>query len=156
MRKSRLSEYILKYIPEGMHGWLASLYEREIARPLLQEFYEDVAKDVTRKISSGRILDLATGPGYLPINIAEKSPNIHVTGLDISKKMVKYARRNAVKASVLDHVSIIYGDGNHLPFRNESYDIVISTGVLFTSPHPIRILNECYRVLKNEQGSLDY
>ncbi|MFQ5711706.1 MAG: hypothetical protein ACE5GD_08000, partial [Candidatus Geothermarchaeales archaeon] len=28
-------------------------------------------------------------------------------------------------------------------------EMVISTGVLFTSPNPTRILNECYRVLKN-------
>ncbi len=67
--------------------------------------------------------------------------------------MVELVRRNVVKAGS-NHVNIIHGDGNNLPFRDKSYDMVNSTGVLFTSPNPIRTLNECYRVLKNGKEAL--
>lgn len=54
----------------------------------LTDFYQKVAEEITMEIECGNILDAGTGPGYLPIEIAERSGNIRVTQPDISKKMI--------------------------------------------------------------------
>lgn len=142
------SERIIRYVPEGLHGFFASLYDKEIARVVLPDFYRVIAEEVAIAIESGRILDVGTGPAYLPIEIVKTVPNIHVVGLDISNRMVEIARKNVREACATRQINLVRGDGNSLPFEDESYDMVISTGVLFTCKNPVRVLNECHRILK--------
>jgi ubiquinone/menaquinone biosynthesis C-methylase UbiE len=42
----------------------------------------------------------------------------------------------------------VYGDGQALPFKSESADIVFMVGVLYQIPDATAALEECYRVLK--------
>lgn len=39
--------------------------------------------------ATGWILDIGTGPGYLPIEIAEQSPNVSIVGIDFIEHLVK-------------------------------------------------------------------
>ena len=63
-----------------------SLIARKI--PLLQELYKEVAEEVSSRISSGKILGVETGPGYLPLEIAKRAQNLEIIGIDISPAMV--------------------------------------------------------------------
>lgn len=141
-------EKIIKHVPEGLHGFFASLYDKEIARVILPDFYRLIAEEVAIAIESGRILDVGTGPAYLSIEIVKAAPNIHVVGLDVSNRMVEIARKNVRGTYVAGQIDLVRGDGNSLPFEDGVYDMVISTGVLFTCKNPVRVLNECHRVLK--------
>lgn len=42
----------------------------------------------------------------------------------------------------------IYGDGHFLPFKDNSFDFIISTGVLEHTYNPFQVSSELYRVLK--------
>jgi len=139
---------ILKYIvPERIPGFASALYDK-VARTAVADYYRPLAEDIVAVIDFGKILDIGTGPGYLPIEIAKMAPNIKIDGIDLTKKMIKIARNNAEKANVLGQVHFEVGDANNLRFEDNSYDMVISSGALHAWKNPVRVINECYRVLK--------
>ncbi len=106
-----------------------------------------IAREVASGIESGRLLDIGTDPGFIPIEATKLNPNLEVWGIDISKTMVKLARRNAEKAGV-DNVRFEVMSAYDLRFPEEYFDLVMSFGALHHFREPLRIFNEVYRVLK--------
>lgn len=114
----------------------------------MRAFYRDVASEVAGSIRQGIILDIGTGPGRLPLQIAHLIPDVKVVGLDVSPVMIRAAVKRAEKESLLDRVTFVAGDANNLPFESESFDMVISTASLHHWKDPLRIFSEAHRVLK--------
>jgi ubiquinone/menaquinone biosynthesis C-methylase UbiE len=71
---------------------IAVLYEK-VATPGLSLFYQQVASEITSLISSGRVLDVGAGPGHLLVEIARRRPNLELVALDLSRKMLKIAKK---------------------------------------------------------------
>jgi len=126
---------------------LASLYEKA-TRLVIERYYSQVAEEVVSSLKEGTLLDLGTGPGYLPIEVVKRSPSIRCDGVDLSGSLIKMARSNALKAGVADRLNFEVGNAAKLRFEDASYDMVISTGMLHMLKDPVRVLKECYRVLK--------
>jgi len=142
--RNKAAKYL---IPEKIPGFAASLYDKA-ARTAISHYYEGIAKEIIVAIDSGNILDIGTGPGYLPIEIAKRRANIRIKGIDLTRQMIKIAQRNAREAGVIEQLNFEVGDANKLRFKDNTYDMVISTGTFHSWKDPIRVLNECYRVLK--------
>jgi ubiquinone/menaquinone biosynthesis C-methylase UbiE len=119
-----------------------------MARTARETYYTEVAEGVVAHTHEGLVLDVGTGPGYLPIEIAKRAPEIRVVGIDSSKALLQIAQTNAERAGVSDRVRFMKADANRLGFENDLFDLVISTGSLHAWKNPIRIINECFRVLK--------
>jgi len=88
---------------------------------------------LTKKDIEGRIvLEIGCGAGpYL--NICARRFNAkHVVGIDLSKA-VEAAYENVGE---LDNVTIIQADLFSLPFKENSFDVVFSLGVLHHTPNP--------------------
>jgi len=132
---------------ERIPGVLASAYEKA-TRMVIGTYYREVAREIVAYLDSGMILDIGTGPGYLPIEIAKKSSNIMVVGIDLSRKLIQMAQSNASKAGLADRLDFQFGDAGGLIFDDSSFDMVISTGMLHSLKNPVRVLQEIYRVLK--------
>lgn len=115
---------------------------------VMETYYDPVAEEVVSTLREGTILDLGTGPGYLPIQIAKKSQLIRIDGIDLGRKLIAMARANAIKAGVSDRVTFETGNAGELRFEDDSYDMVLSTGMLHMLNDPVGVLRECYRVLK--------
>jgi ubiquinone/menaquinone biosynthesis C-methylase UbiE len=126
---------------------LASLYEKA-TRLVIESYYSGVAEEIVSDFQEGSLLDLGTGPGYLPIEMVKRSPSIRCDGIDLSGRLIKMARVNARKAGVAGRLNFEVGNAANLRFQDESYDRVISTGMLHMLKDPIKVLGECYRVLK--------
>ncbi len=135
---------------EGIPYLGAKIYSL-IARksPLLRDLYKEVAEEVYSRISSGRILDVGTGPGYLPLEIAKKSQSLEITGIDISPTMVKIASRNVENMGLSGCVRFQFGNAASLPFEDGYFDFVVSTASLHHWLRPIECIKEIYRVLKD-------
>jgi len=131
---------------EGIPWPGAYLYSRTI-KPRIR-LYEMMAEEIVSKTNSGRILDVGTGPGTLPIEIAKRAPDMEVIGIDISKTMVKIARKNAEKEGVSDRVKFEAMSAYELKFDDGYFDMVISSGALHHFNRPKEAFNEIYRVLK--------
>ncbi len=127
-------------------AWLYSIFvgKREIVR----EIYRSIAEEVVSKISSGRVLDVGTGPGFLPVEIAKKVPEIEVIGIDISGGMVKIANKSAEKMGFSGRVRFIEASASSMPFEDEYFDLVVSTFSLHHWAEPEECLKEIVRVLK--------
>jgi ubiquinone/menaquinone biosynthesis C-methylase UbiE len=132
---------------EKIPGPFAGIYEKA-TRMVIKTYYREVAEEVTSSIRTGRILDLGTGPGYLPIEIAGRAADIKVDGIDLTRALIKMARENARNAGMADRVHFEVGHAGKLRFADESYDMVISTGMLHMLREPVEVLSECYRVLR--------
>ncbi|MBI4526088.1 MAG: class I SAM-dependent methyltransferase [Deltaproteobacteria bacterium] len=137
----------LKLAHEAIPGWAAGLYERA-ARLAIESYYAPLAQEIVAELGSGRILDVGTGPGYLPIEIVKRARWINVVGIDATPKMVYFASQRAKAQGMADRLTFIAGNAYALMFGDNSFDMVISTGVLHAWKDPARALAECCRVLK--------
>ncbi|HIH36400.1 MAG TPA: class I SAM-dependent methyltransferase [Methanocellales archaeon] len=141
-----LTEFIrdLQKIPEGIPAPGAILYNALPAR-FLKKPQKKLAQTITEQIENGTVVDVGSGTGYLAIEIAKAEPRSNVCGIDVSKKMVEIARRNA---EGLANVRFEYGNATDIPFADDSVDFIVSTGSLHHWKRPIKIFDECFRVLK--------
>jgi len=48
-------------------------------------FYAALANEIISKLNSGRVLDIGTGSGNLPIEIAKRAPNLKIIGMTMRK-----------------------------------------------------------------------
>ncbi len=123
---------------------------------LFQRNYELIAKDILSYCSEGRILDIGTGPGWLLVKLHHESPRLRLTGLDVSPSMVVRARKNMAEAGLSEVIEVREGNASHVPFSDNSFDTVVSTGSIHHWKNPTACLNEVYRVLKPGGFALMY
>ena len=132
---------------ERIPGVLASSYEKA-TRLAVDSYYSQVAGEIASHLSDGLILDIGTGPGYLPIEIANRSAAVRIIGIDLSRKLIEIAQSNALRAGLSGRLKFELGNAGRLAFEDSSFDMVISTGMLHSLKKPVKVLKEIYRVLK--------
>jgi ubiquinone/menaquinone biosynthesis C-methylase UbiE len=132
---------------ERIPGVLASAYEKG-SRMVIYSYYRHVAEEIAAHLPGDTILDIGTGPGYLPIEIAKRSATVRIIGIDLSRKLLDMARSNAAKAGLSDRLTFQPGDAGCIDFEDASFDMVISTGMLHSLKDPVKVMQEMYRVLK--------
>lgn len=140
---------------ERIPGALASSYEKA-TRMVIDSYYSRVADEIVASFRKGILLDLGTGPGYLPIEIVKRAPQIKIIGIDLSRKLIQMARANALKAALSNNLNFMTGNSARLKFEDESFDMVISTGMLHSLKDPVRVMGEIYRVLKKGKEAWIY
>ena len=92
-----------------------------------------------------RVLDIATGSGFLALEFAKKSNN--VTGCDITRNMLLYAREKQ-KNSGHNNVDFFICDVESLPFPDGAFDIVSCRFAFHHFPDPGKALLEMRRVCR--------
>jgi len=80
--------------PEAIPTPGAIFYNATVTK-VLRKPETKIASYIAEKMGNGTILDLGSGTGYLSIEIAKRSPGLQVYGIDLSRQMVKIARRHA-------------------------------------------------------------
>ncbi|MSO41792.1 MAG: class I SAM-dependent methyltransferase [Solirubrobacterales bacterium] len=70
-----------------------------------------------------RALDLGTGTGTGALLIAREFPRVRVRGIDVSEEMIRRARRR-VGLDPEGRIAFRVGDAAHLPYDDESFDLV--------------------------------
>ncbi|HHT9134370.1 MAG TPA: class I SAM-dependent methyltransferase [Candidatus Avalokitesvara rifleensis] len=130
-------------IPEA-----AADYYDLFAGRIVPTLYSGFMDAVARELRCGKILDVGTGPGYVPIEIAKRNEEVFVDGIDLTRKFREIGERNARNAGVSARVHFETGDATKMPFDDNSYDVVISTGAMHHWKYPARVIDEMYRVLK--------
>jgi len=70
-----------------------------------------------------------------------------VTGIDMTPAMLAKARAAAAEMGATN-VEFIEAEAERLPFAEESFDVVISNGVIDLIPDKDAVFSELYRVLK--------
>ena len=89
--------------------------------------------------AEGRVLDIGTGPGWVPIELSKKRPDLSITGIDKSREMLNIAHRNAHENDLTDRISFVYADARDLPFDDGYFDTVISSSFLHQIGDPVPV-----------------
>jgi len=91
------------------------------------------------------VLDIACGPGTACISLSNKVK--HIDAIDFSPKMVSKLNEVISRKEIKNIVSV-EGDGQKLPFKEESYDLIYSFFGLMFFPDRAKGFKEISRVLK--------
>lgn len=94
-----------------------------------------------------RVLDLGCGAGTDSLVAVQMvGPEGSVAGVDMTPAMLAKARRAATELGVTN-AEFVEAEVESLPFPDESFDVVISNGVIDLVPDKDAVYSEIYRVL---------
>lgn len=111
-----------------------------------------VAREVARCCPE-TILDLATGTADLAIAMAKRSPQAHITGADLSEKMLEVGREKVTREGLENQILLTVGDAAELSFPDGAFDVVTVAFGVRNFSHLDQALSEIRRILK-PSGSL--
>jgi ubiquinone/menaquinone biosynthesis C-methylase UbiE len=100
-------------------------------------------------LSSGatlKVLDLGAGTAQIPIELARRGPDVHITAVDAAASMLALARTNIAAARLDDWIDFMLADAKRLPFEDGSFPVVISNSIVHHLPEPRTAIAEAIRV----------
>ncbi|MFO8110318.1 MAG: methyltransferase domain-containing protein [Thermoplasmata archaeon] len=119
-----------------------------ISRP--QKCWRSRSIDMLNLQGGELVLDVGTGSGYILPEIVDRLEDGHVVGTDISKGMLRRAKKRAVRENVDHKVSIVKDDIEDSKFPADHFDRIITTFTFTTVPDPTKAIKECKRILKED------
>jgi arsenite methyltransferase len=94
------------------------------------------------------VLDVGCGAGTDTLVAAQMvGPAGSVTGIDMTPEMLSKARASTERLAV-GNVTFVESEAERLPFPADSFDVVISNGVIDLIPDKDAVFSELYRVLR--------
>ncbi len=133
------------------HPW--NLVAKGYAEATMQALgeYAKEAVALARLTRAARVLDVACGPGTVPLMIA--SDVQHVDAIDFAPDMVALLNEQLRRRDITN-VNAIVGDGQALPYANDSFDAAFSMFGLMFFPDRAKGFSELHRTLKNDGRAL--
>lgn len=104
------------------------------------------AFEVCQLADGEKVLDVGCGGGGNLVRILERCPESYADGIDYSEESVVCSRKATQKFE--DRCSILCGDAMRLPYKDDTFDRVVSFESIYFWPDPVHGLEEIYRVLK--------
>lgn len=95
--------------------------------------------------ASGRVLDLAAGPGLVAAALAPVATE--VVALDLTPETLRVARTRSERAG-LGNVRLVCGNGTGLPFASGRFDAAVIRLALHHLEAPERAVAEAHRVVR--------
>ena len=95
------------------------------------------------RIKGSTVLEVGVGTGK---NFAYYPDNVHMTGIDLSPRMLERARKRANKSKI--KVDLHEMDVQHLNFSDHLFDTIFATFVFCSVPDPVLGLRELKQVCK--------
>lgn len=121
----------------------ASWRESELGK--ITESIEDaLLMKLLGNVADRRILDVGCGDGALAVKLCQHGA--HVTGIDPNAEMVRQAMAGAESAGA--SVEFVVAAGEHLPFAEASFDMVLAKTVLCFVEDAETMVREMARVLR--------
>ncbi|WP_425640427.1 class I SAM-dependent methyltransferase [Acetilactobacillus jinshanensis] len=76
--------------------------------------------------TASKILDVGTGKDFFLTHVTKAAgPVAFVTGIESKNQyVINKARKNAKKEHVNNRINVIHGDVRHLPFPNDSFNLI--------------------------------
>ncbi|OGL39924.1 MAG: hypothetical protein A3C43_06325 [Candidatus Schekmanbacteria bacterium RIFCSPHIGHO2_02_FULL_38_11] len=111
-----------------------------------QIFYEHLHRYLfAQKLIEGkRILDLGCGEGYGSFLLAMNASL--TTGLDLSKEAIQNTKIKYRK----ENLNFIVGSCGYIPFKNNSFDVVVSFEVIEHIEDQVGMIKEVFRILSRD------
>ncbi len=124
------------------YKYLSKIYDK--INPLFWTIpMREKAIDLFDITSTDKILDVGCGTGFGTEGLLKRTTNVY--GIDHSIHQLNKARE---KFSTSSYVPLYIGDAENLPFFDDVFDAVWSSGSIEYWPNPIEALSEIRRIVK--------
>ena len=135
---------------KGIYARLSRRYDLQHALLTAHSDQRGRALLVEAAVEAGdHVLDCGSGTGSTGILAAEKTgPDGDVELFDLSDAMLATARRKVEELGLQDRITYRDGDLVHLPYDDDSFDVVLSTYSLCPVYDPVAGALEMYRVAR--------
>lgn len=137
--RSRLQDYAKKWVADPLHQWSRQWEYPFVLSHIRQAFSE-------RQLNNVTILDAGSGLTFFPFYLASEFPLVRVVCCDRDQSL------EGTFASIVENtglpVKFSVADLHHLPYADESCDVVFSISVLEHTDAYDEIFREFHRVLK--------
>lgn len=127
-------------------GRMAAGYDAATNYVIGQDAQQEVGKWLSGRFkATDNVLEIGCGPGSFSVIIAERVR--HLTATDGSPEMLELARTR-LRAST--NVDVLLEDCYHTSFPDGTFDSVFLSNVIHILRHPMNVVIECRRILKND------
>lgn len=133
-------------------AWSAS-YDRSLLNfflfgPAHRCFLEEIVRWGPAAPNPIRHLDVGCATGSLVAMLAASPVPARCVGLDMAAGMVREARAKRDLCPWPERMSFVRGDAEHLPFPDDSLDLVTCSNSFHHYPHQAQAVAEMHRVLR--------
>ncbi len=123
-------------------------YQKGIRKNLFQKIWHrnkiKHAKKIIQNLTFSRCLDVGCASGYMISEISSAYPNSKYFGVDVYDKAIEYAK---VK---YPHIKFYQSAAEKMPFKENSFDLIISYETIEHVKGPRGFLSEIRRMLKKD------
>jgi malonyl-CoA O-methyltransferase len=91
------------------------------------------------------VLDIGCGTGQLLSSLGRQYPQSRLYGLDLAYNMTHHAAERLGPGATL-----VNGDAEHLPFRDDAFDLVVSSSTLQWIENMDVFFRQCHRVVHHD------
>ena len=154
MREKRVDTRTMPrlYVPdfkhrEGLRQRLKDVYLRVLGLPFYQRRVEaHILFGCLGNIDGKRVLNIGCGDGIFDIEMARRGAKIEA--IDLCRGALERARWRADQLGLALNINFVHGNATHLPYRDSTFDVVISNCVIEHIPADQQVLKEVSRLLK--------
>lgn len=123
-------------------------YIERVKKVMLKEQYPFFVERIIKEVGfgPGKALEIGTGP--LPMGFSFcKQTQWAVTGIDISEDVINLGRREMKADLQMMRYKLEVANAEQMPFADESFNLVFSSGSLHHWNNPMKVFKEINRVL---------
>jgi ubiquinone/menaquinone biosynthesis C-methylase UbiE len=136
-KKEKYQEKTIKYFNNN-----AIKYDQNRSGKHARSMYGIIIKKI-KELTFNSILDIGIGTGEILLKLLEWK-KFKASGLDISPEMIRIASEKLPK-----EVELKIGSAEDIPWKSDNFDLIICNDSFHHYTYPKKVLNEIYRVLKN-------
>ena len=104
--------------------------------------YPDILEELEKEDFSD-LLDAGCGPAPMISLLAEKYPDRHYTGLDLTPAMIEQAKKKNIP-----NADFVVGDCENFPFEDNAFDAIICSNSFHHYPNPQAFFDSVKRCLR--------
>ena len=104
--------------------------------------YPDILEELEKEEFSD-LLDAGCGPAPMISLLAEKYPDRHYTGLDLTPAMIEQAKKKNIP-----NADFVVGDCENFPFEDNAFDAIICSNSFHHYPNPQAFFDSVKRCLR--------
>jgi len=119
--------------------------------------YQTFCKETLEHFPNGMVLDAGCGSLVFTADVYAEATHKYIVLLDRSMGMLERAKERLIERfdEVPKHIVLLQGDIFNLPFKEDTFDVVMSQGLLHMFDDKTSFLNELERV-KKEEGIVSF
>jgi SAM-dependent methyltransferase len=149
-------EHESRYREGEAAAWERPLRDSELYDPARHDIFNFIDETKVAHLEpllppAGNAVEIGAGSGRLLIRLGQER-SYRLVAVDYAPYAIRAVRENYRRARVDGHA--LFGDARSLPFATESFDVVLSGGLLEHFREPAAVLAEMARVLR--PGGLFY